>query len=184
MFLHLALAVVVAAVFVFISSSLVHMVFKWHNSDYKQLADEDTVRAAVRASASGPGQYMIPYCMGMKEAQSPEMQAKWTQGPVAYLHVRANGLPKMGPMLGQWFLLNLVVAKLTALLALCSLGAAADAHRIFHLTALATFLAYGAGSVSNGIWKGQSWKSVAKDLLDALIYAIVSGLAFAWLWPG
>jgi hypothetical protein len=46
-----------------------------------------------------------------------------------------------------------------------------------------TFLAYGVGSVSNGVWMGRSPASVGKDLLDALIYGLVSGLIFAYLWP-
>jgi len=183
MLLHLALAVLVAAIFVFVASSLIHMVFQWHQSDYGKLADEEAVRVAVRASASKPGQYMLPYCVGMKEMQSPEMQAKWKAGPVAFLHLRPNGMPNMGSTLGRWFLLNLLVAALIAQLLHSSLGIGADGHRVFHQAALTTFLAYGVGSLSAGIWKGQTWKSVAKDLLDALIYGIVSGLAFGWLWP-
>ena len=33
-----------AGVFVFITSSLVHMVFRWHAADYKALPSEDAVR--------------------------------------------------------------------------------------------------------------------------------------------
>lgn len=184
MLFHLALPVLVAAVFVFVSSSLIHMVFKWHNSDYGKLADEEAVRAAVRASAAKPGQYVIPYCLGMKEMQSPEMQAKWKEGPVAFLHLRPNGIPNMGPTLGQWFLLNVVVAALVAHVVYSSMGiAVVDGRRLFHVAALTTFLAYAVGSLSSGIWKGQTAISVAKDVLDALIYGLVSGAAFAWLWP-
>ncbi|MDB5970458.1 MAG: hypothetical protein JWQ90_2908 [Hydrocarboniphaga sp.] len=184
MLVHLALPVLVAAILVFVSSSLIHMVFKWHNSDYGKLADEDAVRAALRASVSKPGQYVIPYCLGMKEMQSPEMQAKWVEGPVGFIHVRPNGIPKMGPTLGQWFVLNVVVAALVAHVACSAVGiTGVNSHHLFHVTALTTFLAYGVGSLTSGIWKGQTWGSVAKDLLDALIYGLVSGAAFAWQWP-
>jgi hypothetical protein len=184
MLLHIALPVLVAALFVFVSSSLIHMVFKWHNSDYARLDDEDAVRAAVRASAPKPGQYMIPYCGDMKAMQAPEMQAKWKEGPVAMLHVMRNGLPNMGPTLGKWFALNVIVAALVAHVIYSSMGIAIiDGHRLFHVAALTSFLAYATGSVTSGIWKAQTASSVAKDLLDALIYGLVSGAAFCWLWP-
>lgn len=49
------LPIIVAAVLVFVASSLVHMVFKWHNADYLKLANEDEVRDALRESAPAPG---------------------------------------------------------------------------------------------------------------------------------
>ena len=48
---------------------------------------------------------------------------------------------------------------------------------------MVTLLAYGVGSVIQGIWWGAPWRSVLKDLLDAAIYAVVSALTFMWLWP-
>ena len=44
--LSLWLPVVVTAVLIFVASSLIHMVFKWHNSDYRKIANEGQVRAA------------------------------------------------------------------------------------------------------------------------------------------
>ena len=102
------LPIVVAAVAVFISSSLIHMVFKWHNSDYHGLANEDEVRAAIRAGSPKPVMYAIPYCADFKQMGTPEMQKKLADGPVAWLTVRPNGMFGMGPMLGQWFVWNLV----------------------------------------------------------------------------
>src|SRR5258708_920215 len=42
------LPVVVSAVAVFIVSSIVHMVLRYHRADYKRLPDEDSVAAALR----------------------------------------------------------------------------------------------------------------------------------------
>lgn len=181
---ELWLPIVVSAVGVFIASSLIHMVLKWHNSDYLKLANEDDVRAAIRATSPGPGQYAIPYCADMKQMGSPEMQKKFTEGPIGWLTLRAPGMPSMGPMLGQWFVLNLVIAALVAYVASRTL-------LLFHPTFLGvcrevgvmTFLAYAGGSVSSGIWMGKPWSSVGKEVLDALIYGAVSALVFAWLWP-
>jgi hypothetical protein len=173
------LPILLAAIGVFVASSLIHMVFKWHNADYLKLPNEDGVRGAL-----GPlpaGQYKVPYCQDMKEMQTPEMQKKMVDGPIAMIMVWPSGLPKMGAHLAKWFALNVAIAIAAAHLAVCL--TAVNGSRIFHVVALTTFLAYSAGSVSDGIWYGRTWRSVSKDLLDALIYAVVSGAVFAWLWP-
>jgi len=181
---ELWLPIVVAAVGVFIASSLIHMVFKWHNADYLRLGNEDEVRAAILATSPRPGQYAIPYCTDMKQMGSPEMQKKFTEGPIAWLTVRPSGMPSMGPMLGQWFVLNLVVAALAAYIASKTVALMPSTFLgICREVGVITFLAYAGGSVSNGIWMGKPWGSVAKEVLDALIYGVVSALAFAWLWP-
>ena len=56
----LMLPVVLSAVFVFITSFLIHMVLKYHAPDYTQLPNEDAVRAAIRAGNPTPRQYIIP----------------------------------------------------------------------------------------------------------------------------
>jgi hypothetical protein len=175
------LPILLAALGVFIASSLIHMVFKWHNADYLKLGNEDQVRAAIGKPA--PGVYVVPHCLDMKEMQSPQMQQKFVDGPVGFVVVRPSGLPKMGGHLAKWFALNVVVAALAAHLAAVSVPVGAG-REAFHLVAIVTLLAYSAGSVSDGIWFGRPWRAVAKELLDALIFAVVSGAVFGWLWPG
>ena len=181
---YLWLPIIVAAVGVFVASSLIHMVFKWHQSDYLGLANEDAVRTAIRANSPRPGQYAIPYCSDFKQMGTPEMQQKFREGPIAWLTLRAPGMPSMGPMLGQWFVLNLVVAGLVGYIASKTLLLTAPTFLgICREVGVITFLAYAGGSISGGIWMGKPWSSVAKEVLDAFIYGVVSALAFAWLWP-
>jgi len=180
---QLWLPILTTAVFVFIASSLIHMVFKWHNADYKKIANEDDVRNVLRASPLAPGQYVLPHCQDMKDMQTEGMMQKYREGPVGLLVILANGTPNMGKLLSQWFLLNLVVAALAACLAVQSFSLQGNSHQAGHLVGMTSFLAYGAGSVCNGIWWGKPWISVAKDLLDALIYGTISALTFMWLWP-
>jgi len=178
---QLWLPIVLGAVFVFAASSLVHMVFRWHTSDYRKLANEDEVRVALRKAA--PGQYTVPHCLGPKEAQAPEMRQKFAEGPVAVLRVLPNGAPAMGKMLGQWFALNLLVCFLTAYIAAHTLAAGTAPMQVLRVTASIGFLAYAVGGLSEAIWMGKPWSATAKDLLDALIYGLAVGAAFAWLWP-
>lgn len=181
---QLWLPVLVAAALVFVASSLIHMVFKWHNSDYRKLADEDAVQAALRKASPTPGLYTVPHCADMKAMQEEAMLKKLHEGPVAFITVFRNGPPRMGESLLQWFALNLAIAAIAALLTVHLLDASAPPPHAAHLAGVLAFLAYGGGGVQAGIWMGKPWGSVAKDLLDALIYGVVTAAAFLWLWPG
>ena len=177
------LPVLAAALAVFLASSLVHMVLRWHQSDFSRLPNEDAVRAALREAGASAGQYITPWCEGMKQMQEPDMQRKYAEGPIAIITTLAPGMPKMGPMLSRWFLLNLVLAAAVAAIAAQIYGTAGHSPAVGHLAGLVTFLAYATGSVSNSIWMGRRWSSTAKDVADALIYGVVTALAFWWLWP-
>ncbi len=179
---QLWLPIVASAVLVFVASSLIHMVIKWHNADYRKLANEDEVRAAVRAGNPSPGQYVIPYCPGMKEMQSPEMQKKFQDGPIAFMTVRPSGMPSMGQPLVLWFLYGLAVSTLAAYLASKAFLEIPTFLGVCRLVGAVAFLAYASGSVQLGIWFGKPWGSVAKDLADGAIYAAITGATFAWLW--
>ncbi|MCE1204552.1 MAG: hypothetical protein LWW79_08095 [Holophagaceae bacterium] len=185
---HVSLAqlwipILLSAVCVFVASSLVHMVLKWHASDYKALAHEDDVRAAIRKEAPAPGQYVMPHCADMKDMGKPEMLAKYQEGPVAMLVVMPNGAPAMGAALGKWFVYTILVAFMAAYLAGRTLAPGAHYLQVFRVVGVVSFLAYGFGSIQMAIWMGKPWSSVAKDLADALIYGLLSGGAFGWLWP-
>jgi hypothetical protein len=179
--IQLWLPILLSAVFVFFASAAVHMVLRWHNADYRKLPNEDAARAAIAGAA--PGQYTLPHCSGPKDMGNPDVQRKFAEGPVAMLWVCPNGMPSMGRMLGQWFMLNLVVAVLTAYVAANTLVTGAAGAHVLRVTAAVGFMAYAVGSVSDGIWFGKPWRAVGKDLADALLYGFAGGAAFAWLWP-
>lgn len=182
--MELWLPILLSTVFIFIASSLIHMVFKWHAPDYHGLSNEDAVRAAIRAGNPSPGLYVLPYCKDMKEMASEAIVAKYKEGPVAFLTVKANGMPNMGASLTQWFLFSLLVVLVAAFLAAQAFGFDADHHHFaVHHIAVISFVGFGFGSICEGIWKGETWGSVAKYLLDALIYAAVTAATFYWLWP-
>jgi hypothetical protein len=180
---QLWLPIIVAAVFVFIASSLVHMVLKWHNSDYSGFSNEDEVLAAIRKGNPKPGIHMIPYCTDMKDMAKPEVMAKFQQGPTGKFILRAGCTPGMGKPLLQWFVLCLVISVFCGMLAGHTLAAGTVFSQVFCVTGIAAFMAYGFGAFIQGIWWGQPWGAVIKDAIDGVIYALVTGAAFAWLWP-
>lgn len=177
------LPIVLAAVLVFIASSLVHMVLQIHKNDYLKLPSEDAVLAALRQANVQPGQYMFPCPASMKDMGTPEMIEKFQRGPVGNVIVRASGVPGIGKSLGQWFVFCLVVGLFTAYVAGLAFGAGTEGMLVFRFTATVAFMGYALETVCQSIWKGVSWSSTAKFLLDGLIYGLITGATFAWLWP-
>ena len=58
---QLWLPILAAAIAVFIASSLIHMVFKWHNADYRALPNEDDVRRTLSTANLSAGYYVTPH---------------------------------------------------------------------------------------------------------------------------
>jgi hypothetical protein len=180
---QLWLPIVLAAVLVFAASAVIHMVLKWHSSDYRGLANEDQVRAVIRSSNAAPGQYFMPYCPDPKDLRKPEVIQKFKDGPNGILVVMKSGPPSMGKPLVMWFVLTLVISALAGYLASRTVPAGASFLAVCRVVGLTTFLAYGAGSVSQAIWMGKPLPSAAKEVLDAFIYGLLSAATFGWLWP-
>src|SRR3954451_7538028 len=177
------LPIVLSAVLVFIASSIIHMLLKYHNADYTRLPNEDAVRSAIRAGNPPPGQYIMPYCSDMKDMEKPEMRQKYDEGPVALLTVMRSGRPNMGKLLGQWFAFILAVSLLIAYAAAHSIPEGAPYLRVFRVVGAIGFLTYGMGQIPAAIWWGKPWKSALKDLFDGLVYGLVTAGTFGWLWP-
>lgn len=177
------LPILLSAVLVFVVSAIVHMVLKYHNSDYHPLSNEDAVRAAIRAGSPKPGQYVIPFCSDMKAMDSPEMKAKYAEGPVGMLTLKANGAFGMGTPLIQWFIATLVISFLIAYIAYHTLPAGTVYLEVFRVVGAIGFLAYGAGDLADAIWMGKPWSVVLKEIFDALLYGLMTAGTFGWLWP-
>ncbi len=181
--LLLWLPIVVSAVLIFVASSLIHMLLKWHNSDYRKLANEDAVRAAIRAGAPAPGLYVVPHCTDMKDMQNPDMMQKFAEGPVGFVTLRQPGSPRIAAALIQWFVFTLVISTATAALALQTYGIDGNPHYAAHLIGVVSLLVYAGACIPEGIWMARPWKSVFKHGIDGAIYATISALTFMWLWP-
>ncbi|MDB6114912.1 MAG: hypothetical protein JWQ62_1857 [Lacunisphaera sp.] len=182
--LSLWLPILLSAVVVFVISSLIHMVLKWHSSDYGTLSNEDAVRDAIRAGNPAPGRYVMPACKEMKDMASEAMKKKYAEGPVGHLTLMPNAMPNMGKYLGTWFLWSLVISVVAAYLAERVLGLDHNhARAAAKLVGAVTFIAHGFGSVTESIWGGRPWGQTVKYLLDAALYAVGAGMVFCWLWP-
>jgi hypothetical protein len=176
------LPIVLSAVFVFIASSIMHMLLKYHQSDYSQLPDEDKVLGALRPANLKRGLYVFPYCKH-NEMNSPAVQEKYKQGPVGFITILPNGTPNMPKFLAQWLGFCLLIGFFTAYIAAHTLASGVHYLVVFRVVGSSAFLAYGLGNITSGIWKGQRWGAVAKEVIDGLVYALLTAGTFGWLWP-
>jgi hypothetical protein len=180
---QLWLPILVSAVGVFIASSILHMVIPVHKGDFRKMPGEDQILATMRAQSLQPGSYMFPCAENMKDMCTSPMIEKCKLGPVGFVTVVPSGAPGMGKNLVQWFVFCLLVSAFVAHLAAQGLHRGEDFKPVFHLTALAAVLGYSMGALPDSIWKGQKWSITGKFVIDGVIYGIVTGLTFAWLWP-
>ncbi len=179
---ELWLPILLSAVFVFIASSIIHMALPIHKGDFKKMPGEDKILAEMRAQGLQPGTYMFPCAENMKDMCTSPMIEKCKLGPVGFLTVTPSGVPGMGKNLVQWFLFSILVSVLVALAAQ-GLGPGAAFKPVFHLTGLAAVLGYAMGVFPESIWKGQKWGITIKFVCDGVIYGVITGATFAWLWP-
>jgi hypothetical protein len=176
------LPILLSAVIVFVASSIMHMVLPYHKSDYQQLPDEDKLLATLRAANLKRGLYVFPFC-NHKDMKSPAVQEKYKQGPVGMMTILPSGPPNMLKYLVQWFVYCLVVGFFVAYLTGHTVAPNAHYLAVFRVAGTAAFLAYGLGGLSSAIWKGQPWSVTIKEVIDGLIYGLLTAGTFGWLWP-
>jgi hypothetical protein len=176
------LPILLSAIIVFVASSIMHMLLPYHRSDYKQLPDEDKLLAALRAAGLQRGLYMFPFCTH-KDMKSPAIAEKQKQGPVGMMTIFPSGPPAMPKFLGMWFAYCLIIGFFTAYLTGRTIPHGAHYLAVFRVAGTAAFLAYGLGNLSNGIWKGQTWSVTIKEVVDGLVYGLLTAGTFGWLWP-
>ena len=175
------LPIVLSAVFVFIVSSIIHMVLGYHASDYKQVPDEDQVMDKLRDLKIPPGHYAVPKPGSMKEFNSPAFQARMAKGPNMMITVRRPGM-SMGSSLLKWFAFLLLINVFVAYVASHTINPGADYLTVHRVAGCVAFMGFGLGLFQDAIWGGKSWGATWKMLFDALVYGLVTGGTFGWLW--
>jgi hypothetical protein len=179
---QLWLPILLSSVFVFLVSWGVHMLPLWHKNDFPQVPNEDAVRNAIRPLAIPPGEYMVPRC-GPKDMKDPAFIEKLKQGPVLMLNVYPNEVFKMGPSLAQWFIYCVIIGIFSAYVAGRAQPAGAEYLHVFRFAGFTAFCCYAVASWQASIWFKRSWSNTAKMTLDGLLYGLVTGGTFGWLWP-
>jgi hypothetical protein len=176
------LPILLSAVLVFVASSIIHMALAWHSGDFKKLPSEDAVLDALRPFNLPSADYVAPRPASMREMSTPEFQAKAARGPRVMLAVlpATNSMPRN---LAKWFVYCLVVSIFAAYVAGTTLGAGTEYMTVFRVTSTVAFAGYALALWQNWIWYSRSIGYTVRTTIDGLVYALLTGGAFGWLWP-
>lgn len=177
------LPILLSAIFVFVVSSILHMVLKYHQSDYSRVPSEDEVMEALRRFDVPPGDYMLPCGEGMESLRSEAFQEKYKKGPVALITFMKPGPPAMGASLLQWFVYSVVVGIFAAYIAGRALGPGASYLAVFRFAGCTAFVGYALALWQNTIWYKRRLGTTLKSTFDGLVYAGLTAGTFGWLWP-
>lgn len=154
---YLVVGTVVAAVVLFVWSSVMHMGL-WPESSMKTFADEGAVNDVIRAKGSGNGMYIN------------------RAGVVTIVHMDPNvpdTFQNMGPMLSGEFISDLVVGFLLAvgfgLVGIASARNGAAAGIVFGLAAAAHTYA------SESVWYGFPWLITILNSIEIVVGWMLTG---------
>lgn len=181
--LSLLIPIVLSAVIVFVVSSIIHMLTPWHKGDMQKFPNEDGVMNALRPFNLAPGSYGMPKPDSMKDMGSAEFQAKMKTGPVAIVTIRPSGEMNMGANLIQWFAYSLVVSLFAGYIAGVAFGPGTEYLRIFQVAGCVAFVGYAMGSPQESIWWSRPWSHTLRNMIDGLLFGLLTGGTFGWLWP-
>jgi len=181
--MSLWLPILLSAVFVFIVSSIIHMLLPYHRTDWSKVPSEDGVMDALRPFNIPPGDYHMPHASGLQETNSPEFQEKVNRGPVALMTVLPNGMPGMTKSLILWFVYSIVVSIFAAYIAGRALEPGVHYLTVFRFAGATAFIAYTVAGWQASIWYHRPWSTTIKNTFDGLVYALFTAGTFGWLWP-
>jgi hypothetical protein len=177
------LPILLASVFVFLASSIIHMASPWHKNDYPGVPNEDRVMEALRPFAIPPGDYMVPRPSTRQEMAAPAYLEKLKKGPVMVVTVMPNGMMSMGRNLSLWFLYVVAISVFAGYVAGRALPAGTPYLQVFRFAGTVAFLGHSAALWPMSIWYRRAWSTTIKATVDGLIYALLTAGTFGWLWP-
>jgi hypothetical protein len=181
--MSLWLPIVLSAVMVFVVSSIIHMALPFHRGDWRRLSNEDGVMDALRRFNIAPGDYLAPRPASRQGMKDPEFVAKMNAGPVLIMTVRPGGPPSMGRNLALWFAYAIVVGVFAAYIAGRALAPGTRYLEVFRFAGCTAFLGYSLALLQNSIWYWRNWGATLRSVADGLIYGLLTGGTFGWLWP-
>jgi hypothetical protein len=177
------LPILVSALFVFVASTIIHMVLPIHRNDWRKTPNEDGLMDAMRPFNLAPGDYCLPRAGSPNALKDPAFIDKMKRGPVVFMTVLSAQQFSMGPQLAQWFLFSVVVSVFAGYLAGAAVGPDADYLQVFRFVGTTAFVGYTMALYPQSIWYKRSWSTQLKNTFDGLVYALLTAGVFGWLWP-
>jgi hypothetical protein len=179
------LPIVVSAVVCFVAGFVLWMVLPHHRSDWKKLPDEDVAMTALGTQAVTPGMYTVPFAASPDAYKDPAWTSRVVEGPTGFLLiVDGKQLLSMGPTLSKNFVLLLVMGLMIAYVGSATLPIGTDYLKVFQVTGSVGIVGYSLGGIPKAIFWGWRWPVVMKEVLDGVVYSLLTAGVFGWLWPG
>jgi hypothetical protein len=176
------LPILVSSLVVFFASFLAWMVLPHHKADIKALPDEQAMIDSIEKLNPPPGTYMWPNLRPGETMQSETFKARYASGPWGSLNVCA-AQPNFGMNLALSFTLYVAISTGVAYVTGTARPAGAGFMDIFPLASGAAILAYCAGAIPGGLFMGKPARFMLTDFIDSAVYALLTALVFAWMWP-
>jgi hypothetical protein len=90
---------------------------------------------------------------------------------------------RQGGRLVAWFVFSVVVSVFAGYVASRALSPGAPYLQVFRFTSTVAFVGYAVALWELKIWYNRSLMTTLKASLDGLVYGLLTGGAFGWLWP-
>lgn len=175
--------ILVSAVLVFVASSVSHTVLNFHGSDYRRLPVEAEIMELLGKHGVSPGDYLFPRPASRAEMKEPSFQEKGKKGPAGLMTLLPLGGNPMGRTFALWFLYCAVIGVFAGYVAGQALSPGASRIAVVRLVAVIAFAGYALALWQDSIWYGRSFVTMLKFTADAVVYALLTGGTFGWLWP-
>lgn len=187
---HLWLPILVSGVCVWFASFAAWMVIGHHKKDRDAIpgggGGERAFMDAVTRLGIRPGNYGFPdFCQHDALPRKERMEALKTlydRHPQGLL--RVWGPMNMGANMVFTFLFYLVTSGVIGYLAWATLPPSAPFAKVFQVIGTAGILAYCFASFPNDLWFQKKWRAMAMDWIDGIVFGVITGAVFGWLWAG
>jgi len=163
--------------------SAVGDILKWWVEGVCEGDEKLHAELSAEAAKLKPGLYRFPWASSMAETKDPAYVEKLKKGPVGVLTVIPSGPFNMGRSLGLWAVYLVVVGIFVAYVTGRHLAPGTHYLGVFRLAGTVAFLAYSGAQLPAAIWWGKPLGVAFREILDGLLYALLTAGAFGWLWP-
>ncbi len=181
------LPILLSGVAVWVASALAWMAIGHHRKDRDPIpgGKEREFMDTIKRLNIPPGNYGFPdFCqhhdLPPKERKEA-MKALYNTRPMGML--RVWGEVNMGVNMFLTFLFYLITSMVIAFLAAGALPHGASFATVFHLCSLAGILAYCFATFPGDLWYQLKHRAMLMCWIDGIIFGLITGLIFAWLWP-
>ena len=178
----LLLPIIVAAVVVFILSSIIHMALPWHRDEYPYLENQGSVLDGIHKFGLAAGDYMLPRPKTPADMKTPEFMKMFESGAVM-MTLMPPGDFAMGATMVKWFVYDLIVSLFAGYVASAALPPGTPYLKVFQVVGTSAFMAYSFALWPQRIWYKRSMTVTLKATIDGLVYGLFTAGVFGWLWP-